>query len=102
MPRRTTKCQRGRKAEFGRSPAKGTQRRQVLILLLRKEGLTSDEAKAHGIKDLASHFTALRDEKGWDIRQFKGKGKARFRAVGKMLAGRRYRSFIHDEVLSDT
>lgn len=95
---RAKKPQRGRKAEFGRSPAKGTQRRQALILLLRKSGVTPDEAKEFGVKDLVSHLAALRDEKGWDVRKFIGTHPPRYRAVGKLLPGRRYRSLIHDEV----
>ncbi len=58
-------------SRLGRPPAKGTARRQFLLMALRPQGVTSWETSQFMTPSVFhGHLTALREEKGYDIRAF--------------------------------
>lgn len=89
---------------YGRSPRKGTKLRQIIILALRKEGVTSHELGL--LLDcsntvIGSYIDQIRDMKGWDIRAFPAPPERRhsrhgrcylYRIVGKFFWDGSYRS----------
>lgn len=96
--------QNRRRAEYGRSPKKGSKTRAALILMLRPEGATYVDLMGAGLR--GRNISALIDQKGWDIRSFdipnpgrKGP-RVRYKVIGKYLPKRRYRSLISSASLA--
>lgn len=110
---------RGVTRGFGCSPAKGTQARKLVLMLMRPQGVTSWEAREAFVTERRSFgclVEQLRDQKGYDIRSFpipegertiervgpsavSSKCPPRvWRLVGKMRWNGTYRSFIRLDV----
>lgn len=95
------------KSKYG-TPRKGTKRRKLVLLLLRKQGLTTEQAYEIGMKreDLGGALAALRDDCGFDIqvigtrpgrvgtRGFATKHLYVYRIIGRYRWSGSYRSFL--------